>query len=36
MHQPLGVHGIDLRILFNNFNPNEKFFSKLRKDGTQN
>jgi hypothetical protein len=36
MHQPLGVNGIDLRVILNNSNPNEKSFSKLKKDGTQN
>jgi hypothetical protein len=36
MHQPLGVNGIHTRVILNNSNPNEKFFSKLRKDGTQN
>jgi hypothetical protein len=33
MHQPLGI---DLRVVLNNSNPNEKSFSKLRIDGTQN
>jgi hypothetical protein len=36
MHQPLNVIGIDTRVVLNNSNPNEKSFSKLRKDGTQN
>jgi hypothetical protein len=36
MHQPLGVNGIDPKVVLNNSDPNEKSFSKLRKNGTQN